>query len=122
MANGCSLDRSSAYDISIDCGTTAGGVEPEVLTLGWNLEFVVATTHPVTKRVYPDNPENTYSEPDTSITDWWIVDLKHNQVYGPLQEAAFQDEVKALGVPGINMLSVEQAKMQTSWVYGDGRN
>ena len=125
----CHLGRNSAYDVYVVCGedtstTTAASIPEEVYLLGWNDNFVLAKTHPVTKRKYPDNPDNTYSEPDQTITYRWITDVKASKTYGPFtSDSEYFAKEKDLSVPPeIQLMSVDEAKDHATWLDGDFRD
>jgi hypothetical protein len=123
IADICDLGRSSAHMISIRCEGFNGGVSPKVIKVGWNDNFLIAYTHPVTKLKYPENPENTYSEPDESITYWWVMDLKTKELYGPINsEQAFENKKSELGIGDIQLWSVNEAKSKGVWLHGDFRD
>jgi hypothetical protein len=106
----CRLSRSSAHEIVVICdnGQSATSTDAEIYQVGWNDEYLVAMTHPVSKRAYPNNPNNTYMVPDESITYWWIIDLKLNRNFGPLSEAEFERQKATLSVTaGIPLLSID---------------
>jgi len=118
----CRLSRSSAHDIVVICdnGKSATSTDAEIYQVGWNDEYLIAMTHPVSKRAYPNNPNNTYMVPDESITYWWIIDLKSNRNFGPLSEAEFERQKATLSVTlGIPLLSMDQAKNRGTWLDGD---
>src|SRR5437899_1634531 len=73
IADDCSLSRYSADVITVDCAAIGTRIGPEAVKLGWNDKYLVAISHPVTKRKYPDNPNNTYTEPDSSVNDDSVV-------------------------------------------------
>ena len=121
----CRLDRSSAHAIVVICddGKTATSTDAEVYQVGWNDKYLIAATHPVTKRKYPDNPGNTYAEPDESVVYWWIIDLKSNHLLGPLSGTEFERQKATLSItPTIPLLSIDQARSRATWLSGDFRD
>jgi hypothetical protein len=120
IATDCTLDRASASQITINCDGISKRIDPDVVQVGWNNQYLVATTHPVTKTDY-NNPNCKNCDPDESITYWWIDDLTNKEAYGPMSAQAFANQKSKLGVPDILLMSVDQAKMKGTWIYGDGR-
>jgi len=86
LTDTCILSRNSTHDIYIQCDGISGRVNPKVVKLGWDTNFVVAMTNPVTKKVYPNNPNNTYRIPDENVTYWWVIDIRKKVLYGPLKK------------------------------------
>ena len=114
LTTSCRLSRSSAHEIVVICddGKSATSTDAEIYKVGWNDKFLIAATHPVSKRAYPDNPNNTYMVPDESVIYWWIIDLKSNRNFGPLSESEFERQEAKLSVaPAIPLLSIDQAKI-----------
>jgi hypothetical protein len=121
IAGDCTLDRASAYQITITCDGISKSIDPEVVQVGWNEHYLVATTHPVTE-TDPNNPNCTNCDPDENITYWWIQDLVNKQSYGPMSQEDFEMQEAKLGVPDIQLMSVDEAKTKGVWLYGDGRD
>jgi hypothetical protein len=106
----CDLGRSSAYQVSIYCDDMNEYIPADVTTLGWNNDYIVATTNPVTK-TDPNNPNCVNCDPDTSTTYWWIMDLKNKTLYGPLNsQQEFNDKESQLGITNLPLWSVDEAK------------
>ena len=119
----CQLGRNSAYVVYVVCvGDTATStkIPEEIFSLGWNEDFVLAKTHPVTK-TDPHNPTCKNCDPDNSITYWWIADVKAKRTYGPFpSDAGYFAKLKELSVPpGIQLMSVDEAKAHATWLNGD---
>src|SRR5271157_357885 len=115
----CRLDSSSAHEIVVICDDrkSATSTDAEVYQVGWNDKYLIAATHPVIKRKYPDNPNNTYTEPDDSVVYWWIIDLNSNRLFGPLSEPEFEKQKAKLSItPAIPLLSIDQAKSRATWL------
>lgn len=119
IASSCTLSRYSAYVVVIDCEGINTRIDAEVVQVGWNNDYLVAITHPVTKRKYPNIPDNTYSEPDESISYWWIRDLKNKKAYGPMSESEFNQKELDLKMPDIPLMSIDDAKAKGTLVTGD---
>lgn len=107
----CRLNRNSVHEIFIVCDGVDGRIEPKVVSVGWNENYIVAATHPVTKRKYQNNPDNTYKIPDEDVTYWWIFDLQGKALIGPIDsENQFNDDLKSRGISGIEMIDTKQLK------------
>jgi hypothetical protein len=110
IANMCNLVRSSAYMVSVGCEGFERGIDPEIIKIGWNDNYLVALSHPVTKKIYPNNPDNTYAVPDESVTYWWILDFKNKSTYGPLNsETEFNDQKQKLQISNIELITPDEA-------------
>lgn len=105
IANICDLRRSSASVVAIGCDGLNEGVPPDVIGVGWDDNYLVAETHPI-----PGYPQS-YSNPDTSVTDWWVVDLKNKSRLGPWSsEQQYEAEKKQLNIGSIELVSPALAK------------
>ena len=51
------------------------------------------------KRRSPNNPNDTYEEPDPLVFDYWILDTRTPKVYGPLTVEQFTAKITELNVP-----------------------
>ena len=68
--------------------SSAGCVVPwMVFEYGWNDDFIIAKQHPVENKV------------DTTITNWYIIEVKNGNVHGPLTEKDFFDLRRSLKIP-----------------------
>ncbi len=115
IAGSCNLTRSSAHVVVIGCSGV--GVPPEIIETGWNDSYLLAVNNPI--KGYP----NTYSDPDPSVKNWWIVDLKNKKAYGPMMtEYEFNQKKASLGITDIQLMPIEQAKTKGTWVNGDFKN
>lgn len=65
-------------------------VDAMVFEFGWNDSFIVAKQHPI--------GEDGWSV-DTSITNWFIVEVETAVVHGPMTESGFTQLSKDLGIP-----------------------
>ncbi len=105
----CTLEKTSAHMVSVRCADFEKGIEPKVVKIGWSKDYIVAITHPVTKREYPNNPNNDYSVPDEAVTYWWILDLKNKTNLGPiLSEQVFEDQMKKFNIDNITFTTPEK--------------
>lgn len=107
----CELHRNSVHEIFIRCHGIENRIEPKVVSVGWSDDYVIAKTNPVSKRKYPNNPNNTYKIPDTDIVHWWVFDLNQKILIGPLDsEQEFNNELNEKEIYGIEMVDAKQLK------------
>lgn len=95
------LIRSSAHTIKVSpmsYGSSTPIIPVKVVELGHDSRFVIAKQN-VLRRRSPDNPQDTYMEPDPGNFQYWILDTKTPEVYGPLTKEAFDKKRKELGAP-----------------------
>jgi hypothetical protein len=72
-------------------GTGGAEVVPSVVfAYGWNDVFILAKQHPLNERDI---------KVDTSITNWYIVEVVSGKVHGPLDEGEFNKLRAELKVP-----------------------
>lgn len=64
-------------------------VESMVVAYGWDDDFIIAKQHP--------NLDG-FSEIDTSLTHWFIVQVATGDVYGPLTEEEYLQHRKEFGI------------------------
>ena len=62
-----------------------------VYAYGWNDDFIIAKQHP--------NPDLDSRAVDTSVTNWFIVEVETGIVHGPLNEQECVELRRELGVP-----------------------
>ena len=62
-----------------------------VFAAGWNDEYIIVKQHPM-------GPGAASS--DRSVTNWYIVRISDDNVFGPLTEDEFVAKRVELGVPG----------------------
>lgn len=120
IAENCTLDRSSAEHITISCEGIDKNISAKVMNVGWNGQYVVANTHPLTM-ADPNNPNCKECAPDETITYWWVQDLVNKQAYGPMSQADFFKLGDELGIREIQLFPINEAKAKGAWIYGDGR-
>ena len=60
-----------------------------VFAYGWNDDFILSKQHPV----------KDFTKVDTSITNWYIVEVVSGKVHGPLSEGEFNKLKTQLKVP-----------------------
>ena len=64
-------------------------VEPMVVAYGWNDDFIIAKQHP--------NLDG-FSQVDTNITHWFIIQVATSDVCGPLTEEEYLQHRKEFGI------------------------
>ncbi len=99
ITDSCILHRNSLHIIYISCQGIEKNIDSKIIKLGWNNDYILAVTNPVTKRKYPNNPDNTYTIPDESVSYWWIIDVKNKKLYGPTSEEAYNSNKFDLSIP-----------------------
>lgn len=95
------LIRSSAHQIQVSpmgYGSSTPIIQVKVVDLGHDDRFVIAKQN-VLRRRSPDNPQDTYMEPDPGNFQFWILDSMKPQVYGPFTRETFDAKRRELGVP-----------------------
>ena len=95
------LIRSSAHQIQVSpmgYGSSTPIIPVKVVELGHDARFVIAKQN-VLRRRNPDNPQDTYMEPDRGDFQYWILDTAKPEVYGPLDREIFDAKRRELGVP-----------------------
>lgn len=95
------LQRSSAHEVHI---TPSSGWSPEtpiiptkVIECAVDRHFVLAKRQGL-KRRSPNNPADTYEEPDPYVFDYWILDTNAPRVFGPLDIEQFNRMKHEFGI------------------------
>src|SRR5438128_560088 len=91
----CSLRRTSAHQIDIASQSGLLGIPPKVVQLGWDRRFILVQQQMLKHR--GDFPGDTYQVPDSGRHQFWIIDVAGTNRIGPLDQAAFLAQRKALG-------------------------
>ena len=73
-------------------------IPTKVIECDADKRFIIAKRQGL-KRRSPNNPNDTYEEPDTRVVDYWILDTSAPKVFGPLTLNEFNDQRKVLAVP-----------------------
>lgn len=104
----CLLNRTSAHQITANCGQSS--IPAKIVQLGFNENYLIAKTHPVTILKYPNNPANSYKIPDAKTTYWWIIEIKKDVRYGPFEsEQEFMAKTDELGITNtIELMSLSK--------------
>ncbi len=100
LAGEYSIYRSSSHQISI---TPEGWsddtpiIPTKVIECAVDRHFILAKRQGL-KRRNPNDPNDTYEEPDPNVFDYWILDTVAPKVYGPLDTAQYKSMRQELGV------------------------
>ena len=73
-------------------------IPPKVVELGHDDRFIIAKQNHL-KRRRPNNPNDTYMEPDPGVYSYWILDVSMPKVFGPFSKDDFDKKRGELGVP-----------------------
>ena len=101
IAGDYSIQRTSAHQIQIapDGWNDSTPIIPtKVIECNTDGRFVIAKRQGL-KRRSPNNPNDTYEEPDPLVFDYWILDTRTPKVYGPLTVEQFTAKITELNVP-----------------------
>jgi hypothetical protein len=63
---------------------------PMISAFGWNDDFIIAQRHPA---------RDDFDDVDMTVTEWYILVVAEDEVYGPLTEAEYRQLRQDLGVP-----------------------
>ena len=66
-------------------------IKKMVFAYGWNNEFIIAKQHP--------QKRDNHWEIDSSVTNWFILQVHSGTVHGPMNEDEFNETRIHLGVP-----------------------
>ncbi len=104
VADGYQLARTSAHSVMITPKRVGvygkDNIPAEVVRLAWNERFVLAERKPVRGE-------------DTEVLDYWLIDARHEKVYGPFDVPTFERQRMALGVP--DSLVLKPVSSYLSW-------
>ena len=111
LANDYMLSCSSAHQITIIPKTGYSQDEttyipPKVIEIAWNERYVIAKQYGM-KRRSPDNPEDTYEEPDKTKIYYWILDTLDKKRYGPFNSIEFNEQIKIFKLEKLKLKPVE---------------
>ena len=72
-------------------GSSASSVIwPMISAFGWDDDFIIAQRHPA---------RDNFDDVDMTVTEWYILVVAEDEVYGPLTEAEYRQLRQDLGVP-----------------------
>ena len=96
LSGGYMLSRSSANTIMVipkngSWNDTIPTIPEKVIEIAWDKHFILAKRQGLQRRS-PENPNDTYMEPDDSVFDYWILDVSLPKVYGPLTREEFENK------------------------------
>lgn len=101
IAGGYYIHRTSSHQIMIApeaWNDSVPTIPTKVIECGTDKRFIIAKREGL-KRRSPNNPKDTYEEPDPNVIDYWILDTAVPKVFGPLTLDQFNDKRKLLEVP-----------------------
>jgi hypothetical protein len=104
---------NSVHDISIRNMSSTNGLDvpSKVLAATWNDTFLLAAQAPLTNRL--NFPGDAYQIPIQGMTNYWIIALREQQIYGPLTLSSFIEEKARLQVPGdLHLIPVSRLRVQ----------
>ncbi len=109
IAGDYSILRSSAHQIQIASNSRIDStpiIPTKVIECDTDGRFVIAKRQGL-KRRSPNNPDDTYEEPDPQVFDYWILDTRTPRVYGPLTFEQFTAKKKELALsPSLRLKDV----------------
>ena len=70
-------------------GGGIGVVGPTVFAAGWNNDFIMLMQH----------PGDAFGKHDKSVTNFFVLRLKDEKLFGPLTKAQFEEQRKIFGIP-----------------------
>lgn len=96
------LNRTSAHQVYISLygglGDDVPKIPAKVLECAVHKNLILAKRQGL-KRRSPNDPNDTYEEPDLTVFDYWILDTTGvGRVFGPLTSEQFNAKQRELGV------------------------
>lgn len=108
IARDCELSRSSAFNTYVGCQGMIEYTDSDVFKVGWNDQYLIAATHPVTKM---DTSACRVGCPDQSLTYWWIIDMIDKSLHGPIKsDQDFDQQKQNLKIDNFELWSINEAK------------
>ena len=99
LTGGYYIFRSSAHQITISPPKFGMPEIPaKVVECNYTSQFIIARQQEL-KRRDPNNPKDSYMEPDPDGFYYWILDVKTPMAHGPLTFDEFTTMRKSLGIP-----------------------
>jgi len=95
------IHRTSAHQIHVSpmrWNDNTPMIPTKVIELGHDQRFIIAKQKHL-KRRSPNNPKDTYMEPNPGVLDYWILDVTIPKVYGPFSSKEFYKKRIELKVP-----------------------
>ncbi|MHC4120820.1 MAG: DUF3997 domain-containing protein [Planctomycetota bacterium] len=93
--------RTSAHQIHVSPNSWTPDtprIPPKVVKLGHDDRFIIAEQNHL-KRRSPNNPNDTYMEPNPGVYSYWILDVSIPKAFGPFSRDDFDKKRGELGVP-----------------------
>jgi len=102
LAGRYTLNRTSAHQVYISLGGALGDEVPKipskVVECAVHRDLILAKRQGL-KRRSPNDPNDTYEEPDPAVFDYWILDTTGDgKVFGPLTIEQFGAKQRDLGI------------------------
>lgn len=101
LSNGYELVRTSAHQVIVvpsDGWNESTPIIPaKVMELDHDATWVIAKQQQLRRRS-PNNPNDTYEEPDPGVFSYWILNTRTPQAWGPLDQQQFQEMREQKGV------------------------
>ncbi len=101
LPNGYFIHRTSSHQIMIapqGWNSSTPIIPSKVVELDHDNTWVIAKQQHLRRRS-PNNPQDTYQEPDPGLFSYWILNTVTPEVWGPLTDQQFQDSASQLGLP-----------------------
>lgn len=97
LHNGYTLCRSSVNYVVLDKkgDKPEEAIPPKLVELGVNDKFMLGKQY----KLVSQNSSGSKESVDETKPLFWIIDIKAQKTYGPLDEEAFQKKKRTLGVP-----------------------
>ena len=95
------VHRTSAHQIHVSpmrWNDNTPIIPTKVIELGHDQKFIIAKQKHLKLRS-PNNPKDTYMEPNSKVGSYWILDVTIPKVYGPLRSKEFFKKRTELNVP-----------------------
>lgn len=109
IVGGYSLFRNSAHSVWITPGSHNDDtpiIAEKVLECAVYNKFILAKRQGLRRRS-PNDPQDTYKEPDPNVFDYWILDSSIPEVYGPFDIKNFEIRKRELNIdPSVTLNSV----------------
>ena len=101
LPNGYFIHRTSAHQIEVapQAWSSSTPIIPaKVVEIDYNNTWVIAKQQHLRRRS-PNNPQDTYEDPDPGAFSYWILNTAKPQVWGPLSLQQFTSTRNQLDVP-----------------------
>ena len=109
VSDHCMLHRNSAHEIFILCDGIEKEIDAKVQEVGWNSEYLVATTNPLSKSDN-SNPNHIYMVPDAGVKYWWVIHFSKKTNSGPLTYENYLALKNELKIQDLEFQMVEDLK------------